>query len=401
MIQRVTILGATGSVGRSAIDVLLQHPGRFKVVAVVAGSNAVELAALAKRLGADFAALADKSKARELKAALAGSGIASGAGASAVTEAVERETDIVIAAIVGVAGLAPTYASLKPGRRLALANKESLVCAGTALMREAARLGTTIVPLDSEHNALKQAIGAGHPDDIVTMTVTASGGPFRTWSADRIAAATAAEAAAHPTYSMGAKINIDSASLMNKGLELIEAHHLFGIDPARLAVVVHPQSIIHGLITWRDGAVTAGMALPDMRIPMANCLEQDDRRLDLAGRRLDLAAIGSLTFEAPDEERFPCLGLAKAALAAGGAMPAVLNGANEIAVEAFINGRAGFSDLARIVEETCARYEGRSHAAPATVAEALSIDAEARRTAANLVSRRAATFVTATAAGEA
>lgn len=401
MIQRVTILGATGSIGRSAADVLLQHRDRFKVAAVVAGSNAVELAATAKRLGADFAALADASKAGELKAALAGSGIASGAGPTALAEAVDREADIVIAAIVGVAGLGPTYASLKPGRRLALANKESLVCAGDALMREATRLGTTIVPLDSEHNALRQAIGSGHPDDVVTMTITASGGPFRTWSAARIAAASPAEAAAHPTWSMGAKINIDSASLMNKGLELIEAHHLFGIDPGRLAVVVHPQSIVHGLITWRDGSITAGLAPPDMRIPMANCLEQDGRRIDLTARRLDLAAVGSLTFEAVDEARFPCLRLAKAALAAGGPMPAVLNGANEIAVEAFIGGRIGFTDLARIVEETCVSYAGRSQSAPASVAEAQAIDAEARRIAAQLVPHRAATMMTAAAAGDA
>jgi 1-deoxy-D-xylulose-5-phosphate reductoisomerase len=316
-------------------------------------------------------------------------------------EAVDREADIVVAAIVGVAGLAPTYASLKPGRRLALANKESLVCAGGALMREAARLGTTIVPLDSEHNALKQAIGSGHPDDIVTMTVTASGGPFRTWSTARIAAASPAEAAAHPTYSMGAKINVDSASLMNKGLELIEAHHLFGIEPERLAVVVHPQSIIHGLITWRDGAVTAGMALPDMRIPMANCLEYEDRRIELSAKRLDLAAIGSLTFERPDEARFPCLALAKSALAAGGAMPAVLNGANEVAVGAFLAGQVGFSDLARIVEGTCLGYAAGNHGAPDSVEEALAIDVEARRIAAKLVSRSSATFVAASAAGDA
>jgi 1-deoxy-D-xylulose-5-phosphate reductoisomerase len=399
--ERVTILGATGSIGRSATDVLLQHPDRFKVAAVVGGQNAAELAATATRLGADFAALADESRGPELKAALAGTGIACGAGASAVLEAVEREADTVIAAIAGVAGLGPTHAALKPGRRLALANKESLVCAGDALMREAARLGTTIVPLDSEHNALRQAIGSGHSDDIVTMTLTASGGPFRTWPAARIAAASPAEAAAHPTWSMGAKINIDSASLMNKGLELIEAHHLFGIDHGRLAVVVHPQSIVHGLITWRDGSVTAGLAPPDMRVPMANCLEQNERRIDLAARRLDLAAIGSLTFEAPDESRFPCLTLAKAALAAGGAMPTVLNGANEIAVAAFIGGRIGFSDIARIVEESCAVFARRSsNAPPASVAEALAVDDEARRVAGTFLSRKRATVMPAMAGGE-
>lgn len=391
MTERVSILGATGSVGKSAIDVLLQHPDKFRVSAVVAGRNAHELAEIARRLGAEFAALADPDGATDLKAALAGSRIASGAGPDAIAEAVERDADIVVAAIAGTAGLAPTYAALKPGRRLALANKESLVCAGEVFMRDAARHGTTILPLDSEHNALRQAIGEGHPDDIVALTLTASGGPFRTWTAERIARATPAEAAAHPTYSMGAKINVDSASLMNKGLEVIEAHHLFGIEHGRIEVVVHPQSIVHGLIAWRDGSVTAGLGNPDMRIPTANCLGVAGRRIDLDAPRLDLAAIGRLTFEEPDEARFPCLALAKAALAAGGAMPTVLNGANEIGVSAFLAGEIRFIDLARIVEQTCSRFADRAQAAPASVAEALAIDVEARRVAASFVSHVAPT----------
>ena len=389
MTERVTILGATGSVGKSAIDVLLQHPDKFRVAAVVAGRNADELAGIARRLGAEFAALADPDGGADLSAALAGSGIASGAGPAAIAEAVERDADIVVAAIAGTAGLAPTYAALKPGRRLALANKESLVCAGEVFMRDAARYGTTILPLDSEHNALRQAIGEGHPDDIVALMLTASGGPFRTWTAERIARATPAEAAAHPTYSMGAKINVDSASLMNKGLEVIEAHHLFGIEHGRIEVVVHPQSIVHGLIAWRDGSVTAGLGNPDMRIPTANCLGVAGRRIDLDAPRLDLAAISRLTFEEPDEARFPCLALAKAALAAGGAMPTVLNGANEIGVAAFLAGQVRFVDLARIVEQTCSRFAGRAQAAPASVAEALAIDVEARRMAASFVSHAA------------
>jgi 1-deoxy-D-xylulose-5-phosphate reductoisomerase len=384
--ERVTILGATGSVGKSAIDVLLQHRDKFSVSAVVAGSNAAELANIARRLGAEFAALSDPAGGEALKVALEGSGIGSGAGPSAVAEAVEREADIVVAAISGTAGLSPTHSALKPGRRIALANKESLVCAGEAFMRDARRLGATILPLDSEHNALRQAIGNGHPDDIVALMLTASGGPFRTWPAERIAQATPAEAAAHPTYSMGAKINVDSASLMNKGLEVIEAHHLFAIDAGRIEVVVHPQSIVHGLIAWRDGSVTAGLGNPDMRIPTANCFGVAERRIDLAAPRLDLAAIGRLSFEEPDEARFPCLALARAALVAGGAMPTVLNGANEIGVAAFLAGRTGFLDLARIVEQTCARFAGRAQAAPASVVEALAIDAEARRIAASLVS---------------
>lgn len=387
-VEKVTILGATGSIGRSTASVLRQHRDRFTVAALVAGRDAAGLAAMARELGAGFVALSDEACGPDLKRELSGSGIACGAGEAAVREAVDRETDLVVAAIAGTAGLAPTHASLRPGRRLALANKESLVCAGTAFMREAERLGTTILPLDSEHNALSQAMGDGRAGDVVTMTLTASGGPFRTWSRERIAAATPAEAAAHPTWSMGAKIHIDSASLMNKGLELIEAHHLFGIGADRLEVVVHPQSIVHGLIHWRDGSVTAGLANPDMRIPIANCLGRNGR-IDLEAPRLDLAQIGSLTFEVPDEARFPCLCLARQALAAGKAMPTVLNGANEIAVAAFMAGRIGFYGIARIVEESLSKMSAVTSSAPATVEEALAIDAGARQLADTLVARAA------------
>ncbi|NNM72495.1 1-deoxy-D-xylulose-5-phosphate reductoisomerase [Enterovirga aerilata] len=384
MTHRITILGATGSIGKSTAEVLAQHPDRFRVTALVSGSDVRGLAEMAHRLEAEFVALADASKQKPLREALAGSGIASGAGPSAVIEAVEREAETIVAAISGVAGLAPTHAALKKGRRIGLANKESLVCAGAAFMRDAARTGAAILPMDSEHNALAQALASGHPDDVVTMTLTASGGPFRTWDEARIAAATPAQTAKHPTYSMGAKINVDSASLMNKGLELIEAHHLFGLRPDQLDVVVHPQSIIHGLVHWRDGAVTAGLANPDMKIPIANCLAAE-RRLTMSVPRLDLAAIGGFTFEAPDEARFPCLRLARAALAAGGGMPAVLNGANEVAVEAFLSGRAGFGDIPRVVEETCAAFAGQAGYEPATVEDALALDREARRIAAGFL----------------
>jgi 1-deoxy-D-xylulose-5-phosphate reductoisomerase len=375
--HRITILGATGSIGKSTAEVLLAHRDRFEVSALVAGSDVSALADMARRLGARYAALADGSKLAELRSALAGTGIACGAGRSAVIEAADREADTVVAAISGVAGLEPTHAALKPGRRIGLANKESLVCAGTAFMRDAQRIGAVILPMDSEHNALAQAMASGHPGDVVTMTLTASGGPFRTWPRERIARASPAQTAKHPTYSMGAKINVDSASLMNKGLELIEAHHLFGLGADQLDVVVHPQSIIHGLVQWRDGAWTAGLANPDMKIPIANCLATE-RRLDLAVPRLDLAAIGAFTFEAPDEARFPCLSLARAALAAGAGMPAVLNGANEVAVEAFLSGRAAFSDIPRCVEETCAAGVRWARTEPATIEEALAIDREAR-----------------------
>ncbi len=385
MTERITILGATGSIGKSTADVIDQHRDRFAVEAVVAGRDASALAAMAIRLGARVATLADPAGLDALRERLAGTGIEAAAGPDAVIEAAQRDCDLVVAAICGVAGLAPTHAALKAGRRIALANKEALVCAGRAFMRDAARIGATILPMDSEHNALAQAMGSGHPDDVLSMTLTASGGPFRTWDAAAIAAATPAHTAKHPTYSMGDKINVDSASLMNKGLELIEAHHLFGLSSAQLGVVVHAQSIIHGLVFWRDGAVTAGMANPDMRIPIAHCLG-GDRRLPLAVPRLDLAAIGRFTFEEADGARFPCLGLARAALEAGGAMPAVLNGANEVAVAAFLAGRATFPDIPRIVEATCASPAFGDNREPASVEEALAIDGEARRIAGSLLS---------------
>lgn len=386
MIERLTILGATGSVGRSTLDVVLAHPGRFQVEAVVGGRDAGALAAAARQVGARFAALSDEAAGSALRTELSGSGISSGAGAAAVREAVEREADIVLAAISGTAGLAPTHAALKPGRRIALANKESLVCAGTAFMADARRLGVEITPVDSEHNALHQALSAGAIEDVVAATLTASGGPFRTWPRERIAAASPEEAGRHPTYSMGAKINIDSATLMNKGLELIEAHHLFGLEAGRLDVLVHPQSIVHGLVSWRDGAVTAGLGAPDMRIPIANSLARE-RRFHMPLPRLDLAAIASLSFEHPDEDRFPCLALARRALQDGGAAPTILNGANEIAVEGFLAGRIGFYDIAALVERTLETVAARHRAAPATVEEALAIDEEARGVARDVLGK--------------
>lgn len=380
MARSLTILGATGSVGRSTVEVIESQPGEFVVEAVVGGRDAQALAETARRLGARFAALADEGGGAALKEALSGSGIASGAGLSAVIEAAERESDIVLAAISGTAGLRPTHAALKPGRRIALANKESLVCAGAAFMADAARIGAVILPVDSEHNALEHALAAGGNRDVEKAVITATGGPFRTWPRERIATASAKEASAHPVWSMGSKINIDSATLMNKGLELIEAHHLFALEAERLDVLVHPEAIVHGLVQWRDGAVTAGLALPDMKVPIANALRHD-QRLEMDLPRLDLAAIGRLTFEKPDEARFPCLSLAKAALKAGGAMPTVLNAANEIAVEAYMANRVGFYAVSQIVESVCSFFAGRNLAAPATVSEALAVDHEARQAA--------------------
>ncbi|MGO4386186.1 1-deoxy-D-xylulose-5-phosphate reductoisomerase [Microvirga sp. 2YAF29] len=383
MARSLTILGATGSIGGSTADVVLAQRDEFRVEAVVGGRNAEALAVMAKRLGARFAALADESGSAALKDALAGSGIEAGAGHTAVLEAAARPVDIVLAAISGTAGLEPTHAALRSAKRIALANKESLVCAGAAFMADARHLGVEIMPVDSEHNALDHALAAGLNRDVEKAVITASGGPFRTWERERIAKANAKEASAHPIWSMGSKINIDSATLMNKGLELIEAHHLFGLGAERLDVLVHPEAIVHGLVQWSDGAVTAGLALPDMKVPIANAL-RNDARLFMGLPRLDLAAIGRLTFEKPDETRFPCLSLAKAALKTGGAMPTILNAANEIAVEAYMAGRIGFYDISEMVERVCSTFSG-TVGAPATVAEALSIDDEARTLARQLV----------------
>jgi 1-deoxy-D-xylulose-5-phosphate reductoisomerase len=384
MTRSLTILGATGSIGRSTADVVLAHRDEFRVEAVVGGRNAAALAQVAQRLGAKFAALADESGSEALKQALSGTGIESGAGCSAVLEAVERDADTVLAAISGTAGLAPTHAALKPGRRIALANKESLVCAGSAFMIDARRLGVEVMPVDSEHNALDHALAAGFNRDVEKAVITASGGPFRTWTRERIARANAKEASAHPVWSMGSKINIDSATLMNKGLELIEAHHLFDLEAERLDVLVHPEAIVHGLVQWNDGAITAGLALPDMKVPIANAL-RDQGRLTMDLPRLDLAAIGRLSFERPDEGRFPCLSLAKAALEAGGVMPTVLNAANEIAVEAYMADQIKFYDISEVVEIVCSTFSRRRISAPATVADALGIDQEARQAARQLI----------------
>ncbi|HZH12565.1 MAG TPA: 1-deoxy-D-xylulose-5-phosphate reductoisomerase [Microvirga sp.] len=383
MTRSLTILGATGSIGRSTADVVLAHRDEFRVEAVVGGRNASALAEIARRLGARFAALSDERASGALKEALAGTGIASGAGRSAVLEAVDRPSDVVMAAISGTAGLEPTHAALKPGRCIALANKESLVCAGAAFMADARRLGVSVKPVDSEHNALEHALAAGRNRDVEKAVITASGGPFRTWTREQIAKANARQASAHPVWSMGSKINIDSATLMNKGLELIEAHHLFDLEAERLDVLVHPEAIVHGLVQWADGAVTAGLALPDMKVPIANAL-QNSARLFMDLPRLDLAAIGRLTFEQADEARFPCLALAKAALQAGGAMPTILNAANEIAVEAYMADQIEFYAISEIVESVCSTMIGSGNA-PATVAEALVIDGEARAMARRLV----------------
>jgi 1-deoxy-D-xylulose-5-phosphate reductoisomerase len=372
--RRLTILGATGSIGNSTADVIAGAPGQFEVEAVVGGRDAVALARRAVSLGAKFAALADASGYSTLKDALAGTGIEAAAGPAAVVEAALRPADMVIAAITGAAGVEPTHAALAEGRCIALANKECLVCAGGPFMRTAARTGALLLPMDSEHNAIFQALSTHHREGLEKMILTASGGPFRTWSAEAIAAATPQQALAHPNWVMGPKVTIDSAGLMNKGLELIEAHYLFGIPAEQLDVLVHPQSIVHGLISFTDGAVIAGLACPDMKVPIAHCLGYP-KRVPTSARRLDLAEIGSLTFEKPDLVRFPALAAAQAALRDGGGLTTVLNAANEIAVEAFLAGRIGFHDIARSVMAMleAAAADGTARE-PATVADALAVD---------------------------
>jgi 1-deoxy-D-xylulose-5-phosphate reductoisomerase len=372
--RRIVLLGATGSIGRSTVDLLERNPQAFAVVAVAGGGDYESLARVARSVGAKFAAISNPGAYAGLKEALAGADIEAAAGKDAVVEAATRDADLVISAIVGAAGVEPTHAALLAGRDVALANKECLVCAGAPFMRTAARAGARLLPMDSEHNAIFQALGGADRSTIERMIITASGGPFRTWSKEAIRAASVEQALAHPNWAMGPKITVDSAGMMNKGLELIEAHHLFGVSAEKLDVVVHPQSIVHGLVSFSDGSVTAGLAQPDMRVPIAHCLGYPSR-LETPVRRLDLAEIATLTFERPDLDRFPSLRLALDALAHGGGMPTVLNAANEIAVEAFLARRIGFDGIARHVADACewALKEGVS-GEPANVEEALRVD---------------------------
>jgi 1-deoxy-D-xylulose-5-phosphate reductoisomerase len=388
--RTVTLLGATGSIGASTVDLLRRDPALYRVEAVTAHRNAAALARLARDLGARFAAVGDPESYGELKAELSGSGIEAAAGAQALVEAAQRPADWVMAAITGAASLEPTLAAAERGATVALANKECLVCAGALFMRRAAAAAATVLPVDSEHNAIFQALGAGRRDDVRRIILTASGGPFRTWTLDAIRNVTLEQALKHPTWSMGPKVTIDSATLMNKGLELIEAHHLFALTPAELDVVVHPQSVVHGLVEFRDGSVIAQLGSPDMRIPISHCLAWP-MRMATPAPRLDLARVATLTFEEPDPVRFPALAIARRALATGGAAPTILNAANEIAVREFVARRIGFGAIAALVEATLDAAERRGETAePQTVDEALYIDHSARRSAVDLLPEIAA-----------
>ncbi|MCC6982656.1 MAG: 1-deoxy-D-xylulose-5-phosphate reductoisomerase [Bauldia sp.] len=388
--RRITLLGATGSIGASTIAVVRERPADFAIETVTANRDAARLAELARSVGAKRAVLADAAGYAELKAALAGTDIAPAAGPAALAEAAAAEADIVVAAIVGAAGLAPTLAAVEAGRTVALANKECLVCAGALFSAAAKRRGVQVLPVDSEHNAIFQAMGSGARTDVRRVILTASGGPFRTTSKEALRSVTREQALKHPNWSMGQKITIDSATLMNKGLELIEAHHLFGTPPSELEVLVHPQSVIHGLVEFRDGSVIAALAMPDMRVPIAHCLAWPDR-LDGPCEPLDLAKVATLSFEEPDMDRFPALALARHAMETGRGAPTVLNAANEVAVAEFLADRISFLGIAALVEATLEAAErGGLLQEPATVEHALELDRAGRAHARALLPQIAA-----------
>ena len=375
--RTVTVLGATGSVGGQTVELLAANPERFRVRALVGGRQAAALAAQARALGAEWAVIGDEAGYAELKSALTGSSVRCAAGRAAVIEAAALPADWTMAAITGAAGLEPTLAAIRGGGVVALANKEALVCAGAVMLRAVRAHGATLLPVDSEHNAIFQSMADGNRGAIEKIVLTASGGPFRTAGMEEMRRAAPETALRHPVWSMGAKISIDSATMMNKGLELIEAARLFDLPESAIAVLIHPQSVIHGLVYYRDGSVLAQLGSPDMRVPIAHTLAWPERMATSAAR-LDLAALGRLEFSEPDLTRFPALGLARAALIAGGGAPAILSAANEVAVEAFLARRIGFLDIAEI----SGRVLDMLGAPPADTLEAvLALDTAARRAA--------------------
>ncbi|AQR62159.1 1-deoxy-D-xylulose-5-phosphate reductoisomerase [Brevundimonas sp. LM2] len=388
--RRVTVLGSTGSVGTSTLD-LMEHgeaagTAAFQVVALTGGANIERLAEQARRWRPEIAVTADPARLDDLRAALDGSGIAVAAGEQAVIEAATRPTDLVMASIVGAAGLKSAWAAAATGATLALANKESLVCCGAALIERVQFHGGRLIPVDSEHSAIFQVFPAETPHHVARLILTASGGPFRTTSREAMASMTPEQAVAHPNWSMGAKISVDSATMANKGLEMIEAAYLFGMPAAQIDVVVHPESIIHSLVEFVDGSTLAQMGPPDMRTPIACALAWPER-LAWPAPRLDLAALGRLTFEAPDPERFPALRLARAALEAGGGAPTIFNAANEVAALAFLDRRLAFLNIAAVIAETLERMTKAGPIAgyDDACAGALALDAAARRLAVDIV----------------
>ena len=381
--RRISILGSTGSVGCNTIDLIERQPERYKIEALTANRNVALLAEQARRLRPRLAVIGDEARFGALKEALAGSGIELAAGPAALVEAAQRPAEWLMAAIVGAAGLEPTLAALRRGAIVALANKECLVCAGELMMEEVNRNGATLLPVDSEHNAIFQVFDFARRDAVERIILTASGGPFRTLDRAVMAHVTPAQAVAHPNWNMGAKISVDSATMMNKGLELIEAHHLFDLPAENIEVLIHPQSVVHSLVAYVDGSVLAQLGTPDMRTPIAYTLGWPER-MPAPAERLDLAALGQLSFEPPDLERFPALRLARLALQSGGAAPTILNAANEVAVAGFLGGEVGFLEIAGIVEETLATMPLDKQASLDAV---FAVDSEARRVAEELIAR--------------
>jgi 1-deoxy-D-xylulose-5-phosphate reductoisomerase len=382
---RIIVLGATGSVGKSLADLIERNPDQFDVVALVANQNAAALASMARSLGAKSAVLADAGRLHELRDLLQGTGIEASAGEAAVLEAVERDAELVVGAIVGAAGLKPTMAAIKSGRRIALANKECLVCAGDLFMAKIRETGAELLPVDSEHNAIFQVFENDQVDQIEKVILTASGGPFRTFSKLEMATVTPEQALKHPNWDMGARITIDSATMMNTGFEVIEAFHLFPVRHDQLNVLVHPQSAVHGLVQYKDGSLLAQLGSPDMRTPISHCLTFP-RRMEVPVKRLNLAELGTLTFEAPDLDRFPALRLALESLKSGGAAPVALNAADEIAVEAFLSGKIGFQAIPAAIEAVLEVLDGVGRLGASTsIADVLTLDLETRQKTAEWV----------------
>ena len=386
--RKVSVLGSTGSIGVSTLDLFEQAKVEVEVVALAAGRNVERLAEQARRWRPQIAVIEDEAALPRLRDLLAGSGIRAAAGTAAVAEAAAMDAQWVMSAIVGFAGLAPTLAAARAGAVVALANKESLICAGPQLLRTAKLAGGAVIPVDSEHSAIFQVFSPSNAQHVARLILTASGGPFRSWSREQMSRATPEQALAHPNWSMGAKISVDSATMMNKGLEVIEAAYLFAMPPEKIEVVIHPQSIVHSLVEYADGSTLAQLGPPDMRAPIACAFAWPDR-LPWPAQRLDLARSGPLSFEDPDLERFPALRIAKSALAAGGAAPAAMNAADEIAVAAFLARRIGFLDIAEVVGETLARMNRQNLLTPPEndpVDAARVTDATARRVAGDVVS---------------
>jgi 1-deoxy-D-xylulose-5-phosphate reductoisomerase len=388
--RTIAVLGSTGSIGVSTLDLLEKAGVEVEVWALTAGRNVALLAEQAKRWRPRVVVIEDESLLPELRERLNGSNIGAAAGPAAICEAAGMGADWVMSAIVGSAGLAPTLAAARAGSIIALANKESLICAGPALLAAAKAAGGGVIPVDSEHSAIFQVLQPVGPDRVARLILTASGGPFRQWSREQMADATPEQAVNHPNWSMGQKISVDSAQMMNKGLEMIEASYLFDMPSERIDVLIHPQSVVHSLVEYTDGSTLAQLGAPDMRTPIACAWSWPDR-LDWPAPKLDLAAVGQLTFEAPDEIRFPALGIARQAMKAGGGAPAAMNAANEIGVAAFLDRQIGFLDIAALVSETIDRLNGTGDLAAETDADplewAMTIDAGARRVAAQVLSR--------------